>query len=178
MNWDAAGAIGEILGAIAVLVTLLAIYFQIRQSQVLERESAQRHLLEQSRSFMKSLSSDEGLFNDVRACLHDYSSQAPFLQQRFHGWGFDLLFIIEQAFYQHREGLINQSSFNGFTTAMLTIIKCPGGRQWWDSVARPLLGKEAGDYLQERVDEGLDEIPMFYELATFLSPIKENEHVA
>ena len=176
MNWNAAGAIGEILGALAVLITLIAIYFQIRQSQVLERESAQRHLLEQSRSFMKSLSLDEQLFNDVRACLHDYSSQPPFLQQRFHGWGFDLLFIIEQAFYQHREGLINQSSFDGFTNAILSIIKCPGGRQWWDTVARPLLGREAGDYLQDQVDAGLDDIPMFYEIATFLSPIENAEN--
>lgn len=54
MNWDAIGAIGEIVGALAVFLTLLAIYYQMRQSQALEKENAQRHLLEQSRSLFST----------------------------------------------------------------------------------------------------------------------------
>jgi len=169
MNWDAIGAIGEIAGALVVIFTLMAIYFQMRQNQVIEKESAQRNLLEQSRGFMKSLSYDEDLFNDVRACLHDYSSQSAFAQQRFHGWGFDLLFIIEQAFYQHREGLLNQNSFDGFTAAMLAVIKCPGGMHWWVNTAEPMVGRDVREFLQERISLGLEDIPMFYDLVDSLS---------
>ena len=41
MNWEAAGAIGEILGAIAVLTTLIYLALQIKQSN---RFEAARHL--------------------------------------------------------------------------------------------------------------------------------------
>ena len=124
MQWDAIGAVGETVGALAVLITLIAIYFQIRQNQVLERESAQRNLLDQCRDYFNHLSSDQELFDDVRECLHEYSTADPFKKQRFFAWSFDLLFIVEQAYYQRREGLINEASFHGFTNGMLAVIKC------------------------------------------------------
>jgi hypothetical protein len=39
MNWDAAGAIGEIIGAVAVVATLAFLAAQIRQSHRLQRDS-------------------------------------------------------------------------------------------------------------------------------------------
>jgi hypothetical protein len=39
MNWDAIGAIGEVLGAIAVVVTLIYLGVQIRQNTEREKMS-------------------------------------------------------------------------------------------------------------------------------------------
>ncbi len=46
MNWDAAGAIGEILGAIVVFATLLYLAQQVRQSVNLARSSQNMSLLD------------------------------------------------------------------------------------------------------------------------------------
>ncbi|MGR8950687.1 MAG: hypothetical protein ACU84Q_21810 [Gammaproteobacteria bacterium] len=46
MNWDAVGAIGEIVGAIAVVVTLIYLAKQIKQSVGMARASQNRTLLE------------------------------------------------------------------------------------------------------------------------------------
>ena len=40
MNWDAIGAIGEIVGAVAVVVTLGYLIVQVRQSRKVVRRSA------------------------------------------------------------------------------------------------------------------------------------------
>ena len=44
MNWDAIGAIGEIIGAIAVLVTLIYLSVQIRQSSETQRAQTYQQL--------------------------------------------------------------------------------------------------------------------------------------
>ncbi len=46
MNWDALGAIAELLGAIAVFATLAYLAVQVRQSNILTREQAQYHMLQ------------------------------------------------------------------------------------------------------------------------------------
>ena len=48
MNWDAIGAIGEIVGALAVLVTLLVLVFQLRQNTKEMRANSVRSLQEKS----------------------------------------------------------------------------------------------------------------------------------
>ena len=44
MNWDAIGAIGEIVGAIAVLATLIYLAIQIRQNSAIQRAQTHQQL--------------------------------------------------------------------------------------------------------------------------------------
>ena len=44
MNWDAIGAIGEIVGALAVLATLIYLAIQVRQNSVLQRAQTHQQL--------------------------------------------------------------------------------------------------------------------------------------
>jgi len=45
VNWDAIGAVGEILGAVAVLITLLYLATQIRQTNGISRFNTQKDLM-------------------------------------------------------------------------------------------------------------------------------------
>lgn len=58
MNWDAVGAVGEVIGATAVILTLLYLARQVRQSNVLAREDAQYHMLQNQVSYFDRLSVD------------------------------------------------------------------------------------------------------------------------
>jgi type II secretory pathway component PulJ len=55
MNWDALGAIAELLGAIAVFATLAYLAVQIRQSNIVTREQAQYHMLQNQLSYFDRL---------------------------------------------------------------------------------------------------------------------------
>ncbi|MEM7220970.1 MAG: hypothetical protein AAF515_21600 [Pseudomonadota bacterium] len=50
MNWDAIGAVGEVLGAIGVLVTLIYLAFQIRLNSKLLKSSVDQNNAENSRN--------------------------------------------------------------------------------------------------------------------------------
>ena len=43
VNWEAVGAIAEMLGAVAVFLTLAYLAVQVRQSNIVTREQAQYH---------------------------------------------------------------------------------------------------------------------------------------
>lgn len=55
MNWDALGAISELLGAIAVFATLAYLAVQVRQSNIVTREQAQYHMLQNQLSYFDRL---------------------------------------------------------------------------------------------------------------------------
>jgi Zn-dependent membrane protease YugP len=52
MNWDAIGAIGEIIGAVAVVFSLIYLATQIRISNRASRQAAEQNLLDNQRTWL------------------------------------------------------------------------------------------------------------------------------
>lgn len=61
MNWDAIGAVGEIIGAIAVVGSLAYLATQIRTSNLAVKQSAAQELMNEMREFYAQISSDNSL---------------------------------------------------------------------------------------------------------------------
>ncbi len=61
MNWEAIGAIGEIVGALAVIVTLIYLALQIRYTHRVAADTNRRYRASGVMDGMKLLVSDEGL---------------------------------------------------------------------------------------------------------------------
>jgi len=61
MNWDAIGAIGEILGATAVLITLIYLATQVRRSNELSRFNATKEIANQYNDLNKLLTTESEL---------------------------------------------------------------------------------------------------------------------
>ena len=55
MNWDAIGAIGELVGALAVVLTLVYLSIQLRQNTHAVRQSTEREIGEEARTWMYKL---------------------------------------------------------------------------------------------------------------------------
>ena len=51
MNWDAISAIAEILGVLTVFITLIYLAFQLRQKNILLKEQARYHMLQNQISY-------------------------------------------------------------------------------------------------------------------------------
>jgi hypothetical protein len=167
LNWDALGAFGEIAGALAVVISLLFVGYQLRQGQSIERAKAQRDLLVQARDWMSLLAADEEKFESVRLCLTDFDSADDFAKERFNSWAFNVLFIVEQVHYMHIDGFINDGSFYRFEQVILSIIRTPGGAQWWKR-AFDIVGTDVGNYIASRLEEIGDSVPPWNELLPHL----------
>jgi hypothetical protein len=58
MNWDAIGAVGETLGAIAVIATLIYLASQIRQLKQQNAQATLQHIADSMNLFMDALASE------------------------------------------------------------------------------------------------------------------------
>ena len=81
MNWDAIGATAELLGAVAVLATLVYLSLQIRQSNKLAEAESQRELM--NFDVFTPILADPQLTREFRACLNRYDEQDPDVKTRF-----------------------------------------------------------------------------------------------
>lgn len=131
MNWQAIGAIGEILGATAVVATLIYLTVQLKQnSQQIRLASSQTAASNYSGNIIDVLSDAERL-PVFRRGLKSFSALTPDDQALFHAimLGFHTSFSHNHQLF--REGVIAQSLFDSWALDWVRILKCPGAAEWW-----------------------------------------------
>lgn len=150
MNLSDLAALGEAIGGMAVLVTLLYLAYQFRQTAVMEKTAGQRELLSRARDWVELTTINPELVDILRKTLSDWNSATPEEQERANGWMLSAGLQAEQALYMWREKLINEQSYNGFVNVVVAIASTPGGKQWW-SQARLALGDDISDLIDEKL---------------------------
>ena len=152
MNWEAVGAIGELAGGVIVVASLIFVGYQLRQTSMIERAKAQRDLLLQARAWVAMPSRDKERFDAIRTCLKDYDSADEWAREQFSSWAFDVLLLLESALYTSKEGFVHAGSFERFEQLVLSIIRTPGGGQWWAN-AYNVIGTDVGEHVKGRLNE-------------------------
>ena len=109
MNWDAVGAIGEIVGAIAVLATLAYLAIQIRQSTEAQRvQTHQQSANERAKNIRMHIEN-----KDIRDALSKAQFGKPLStdEQTILFWHSILqLRTYENELYQHSMGMISDDA--------------------------------------------------------------------
>jgi hypothetical protein len=163
MNWDAIGAIGELLGSTAVLVTLIAIWSQMRQSAKMERAAAQRDVLDRVTQFAKGLN-ETSQVDAFLLTLHDYNAAPTEARMSAEMHLFEFAFVTESALNMHRDGFFSDGTWAGIEGAMLGMLRTPGGAVWWQH-ARLMLGFEVAQHLDRRLTEIDPATPTYLEIS-------------
>ena len=154
MNWDALAAVGELLGAAGVIVTLAYLSVQIRQNTRAIRGSTlnvlTQHHLEEIRwaselggPFRKALNAPEEMSEDDiwRAseylCAHMVARQNEFVQYE-HG-------LLSDEDWRSREGIIPHTF--GF----------PWAKEWWQVFPKETFNRQFVKYVDRLLEtESLD----------------------
>ena len=72
MNWDALGAIAELIAASAFVISFLFVGRQLQQNREMEKASSQREILNQARAFFSLTRSDSRILQAVSECMKHY----------------------------------------------------------------------------------------------------------
>jgi hypothetical protein len=131
------GNIGDFIGGIGVVVTLLYLAVQIRQnSRTVKAASAQAMLssLAQTLSSLGASSQAARVFvigqTDVDQLTDDEQAQ-------FALWLLGWFRILEQAYYQYRLGGLDPVLWDGHAAQLRSTMQSPAVRRWW-AVRGPL----------------------------------------
>ena len=143
--------LGDAVGGVAVVVTLLYLAYQIRQTAQIERAAGQRDLLTQLRSWVELTVREPALFDVLRRGTHDWDSLPLAEKEQFHAWALSLLLLAEQALYMRADRFVNAGSFRGIEQAALAVVATPGGRTWWRFI-RPMLGSDIAEHVETELD--------------------------
>lgn len=145
MNWDAAGAIGEIVGAVAVIATLFYLASQIRQnSHVLERtnEFANANSIHGTNALYAqvfSLLAQDADLADIydRALKHEVLDASD--RVRFSAFINTYFAWLEDVYHQQSENVgfralsdvDDDSLFDIVGPYVALILGTPAGKEWW-----------------------------------------------
>jgi hypothetical protein len=143
MNWDAIGAIAELLGAIGVIASLVYLATQIRQSREQMSQNTQalragtyqqlRHeLYEAWHSHMMSPGRSKVIQSGMRD-FHQLDDESAF---QFTFWVVGVMKGYDNACYQYRTGLLDEDRWHLERSDLEGFLESPGVAQWWKSTSR------------------------------------------
>ena len=134
MNWDAAGAIGEIMGALVVIVTLIYLSRQLKLHATATTSETMGSWQTDYNVLVLELFKDRAAAEIIRRGLTDFESLDGNDKMRFHAWTITLLLNSQNIFFQREDAFMHQRLAEirlSFNAAMLST---KGGNQWWASV--------------------------------------------
>ena len=131
MNWSISefGALGEVIGALAVLVTLIYIGRQLRQA----------NLASESAAIQSFFSATESINRDARILprgvlargLSDWASLSPDEQVIISHYLLEVASKIHMGYRLHLRGVLDDATYESWEGAFLAIIREPGGAECW-----------------------------------------------
>lgn len=131
VNWTAIGAMGELIGAVGVMITVVYLAFQVRQNTRSVRGSVYDSLATSLEHLNRPLVENADLARALGAVTEDWGTASEDDRSRvvhFYSAAFKLF---ENVHYQYSQGLIEDELWKGWQNLMLTYFWSPGVQVWW-----------------------------------------------
>ena len=131
MNWEAIGAIGELVGAAGVIVTLGYLAIQIRENSQSVRASTFHEAIRDQVAAMEALNHDSELNRIWYDGMHDFDALSKEDQRRFATYLTSVLRRSENLLYQTRQGRLDADAWAGPRDHLRWAFSQPGTVVWW-----------------------------------------------
>jgi hypothetical protein len=131
MNLNDLANLGQIIGAIAVVISLIYVAMQIRQNTNAVRAATAQSVHEHFASWYHLLASDESLSQIVIDGLKDYVSLSEKDKARFVATFMAFLSYSQNAFFKWRKELLEQPLWMGWELLIMNLVSAPGGKEFW-----------------------------------------------
>ena len=136
MNWEAIGAIGEIVGAIAVVVTIGYLAVQIRQNTRSVRAATHHSAMRGASDTQNIFAQSEDLAQIYYRGMQDYERLTAEERIRFDGAVRSMFMYYEDTFFQFQHSTIDHHLWEARKSGMMTHLGRPGIASWWKRASR------------------------------------------
>jgi hypothetical protein len=136
MNWDAIGAMAELLGGLATVATLVYLARQIRENGRSTRLAAMQTAMLAEQTAMGIPARDRKLARaiPIAAGITD-GTLTEEEHQQFRFWLFLMLRSHENMFVQHQAGMIDDETWAARSSTTLFLLSSPVGRRIWEGAS-------------------------------------------
>jgi hypothetical protein len=133
MNWEAIGAIAELLGATGVIASLIYLATQIRQSREQTRSATYQQMHDQISQRVTWASQSPEIEQAVRLGIADFEQLSEEDAFRFLLWAGGVVMACENAYYQYRMGMLDEDRWQVHFNVLRATFGGSGFVQWWRS---------------------------------------------
>ena len=142
------GAIGEVLGAIGVIVTLLYLAAQIKQNSSLLRSSGYQAAAQSGNQFLDTLASDPNnrrVFHIAQENYDELEGEDQLLARVLFQ---ELIVHYEALYYQFEDGVVDPDLWDGRKRMLLNFLQMPGFASWWQTWGS-MFGTKFREYIEQ-----------------------------
>jgi hypothetical protein len=133
MNWDAIGAIGEIVGALAVLLTLFYLANQVRQSNKATQAGIESQMGQWWSQHNREMLLAPDMLEVIETALKDVKSLSDPDRRRFSWWIASTFYVFQDLHRQFERGVLSEEAWVTNEMAIDGLIRNPAVAIWWDS---------------------------------------------
>jgi hypothetical protein len=161
VNWEAIGAVGEVFGGLIVMISVVYLAIQVRQSNRHAEASADVAWMDGWNQVLNGWVEDDVTIETLQAGFEDFDGLPSKQQARFQmkiGAMVNHWVLADQL---KSKGLMAEKIFDEATDVVTAVLSTPGGLQYWerDAAATP-----NGAWLLAHVKENPRGVPMITEL--------------
>ena len=164
MNWEAIGAVGEVVGAAGIILTLLYLAAQIKSNTVATQTASR---LDVSRDYreVNRLSLDIVTAKAFRNGLQDYPNLEYEQRVLFSTVITNEALFFQGVFAQFESGQLESETYEAYLLWFSSLIKTPGGSAWWEETARPIFMGRMLVAVDDRIVKG--DLPEILDMAGY-----------
>ena len=131
MNWEAISSIGDIIGAIGVVISLIYLAMQIRQNTKAMKAQSAREAVAAMRDFNKSMVEDPEIARIFRVGAESINSLNEEERGRFGHILFNFFKTAEELHYQYLQGTLDPEIWFSWKQIVALYSTSPGFGEYW-----------------------------------------------
>ncbi len=141
MNWEAISAVAEVIGAVAIVITLIYLAVQLRQNTTSVRASAYQTWLAANVD-LAAVTTNSDFADSLRKGLGNSADLTPGSEIAFGMWNHSAYQMWQALDTMYRMNAIDRSLWHSEMSRAAGHLGNPGVRQWWDAGGKTQLTPE------------------------------------
>ncbi len=133
MNWDAIGAVGELVGAIAVFATLFYLASQIRQANQATQANIESQMGQWWSQHNREMIHSPEMIEIIEVGLNDMGSLSDPERRRFSWWLASAFYMFDNLYKQYQKGVLSRESWTSNEMTIEGLLRNRSVQLWWES---------------------------------------------
>ncbi len=160
------GAIGELVGGVAVIATLVYLAVQVRQNANLAKAAAEREVNLVFQSNIDRWAANPALFQKGLVAFDDLSHEDKFQFTNLVG---PTVNHLDQTIRMQQRGLESEETLESYGLFITALVQEPGARSWWEQMKFGYL-RGSREYIDARLADPERRPPPLTELIPWFGP--------
>jgi len=150
---DTLGNIGDFVGGIAVVVTLIYLALQVRQNTSALKAASWQVVVSGARQ-SANLRSDPTIAPAFAKGLSNYPNMPIQDVSSFSRAVTDEALFFQGVFALRRARQLDESVYSAYLNWFTSILATPGGTEWWAAVGKPIFVRDMVDEIDRHLEKG------------------------